>query len=75
MDFDKFCDWLMATKGFSERGSHDAASRLRRVQKYLGVDTIDMSTYEAVKNNQEYIACNVSTRSQMKRAISSAPSN
>lgn len=66
MDFE---NWLKQNKGFSHKGSHDIKSRVRRVQRILGKDTIELSVLELLPNCLEFKNLSTPVRSQLRRAV------
>lgn len=64
-----FNEWLMQEKGFSLKVSHDIASRLKRVQKFLDTDKIHEGSLSGLEAISEFKDLSMSVKSQLRRAI------
>ncbi len=64
-----FNEWLEKEKGFSLRASHDAMSRLKRVQKLLETNEITAKSLDKLEKVAEFKTLSMSVKSQLRRTI------
>lgn len=64
----KFNEWLVQKKEFSEKGSHDAASRVKRVCTILGTSEIPMDALEKLEQSSDFKALPMCVKSQLRRS-------
>lgn len=70
MDSEKLLEWLVNEKKMGVRSAKDVLSRCGRVYRMLGVDFIDGNTLESLLKNEDFMACSMFIKSQLKRAVS-----
>lgn len=63
----EFNEWLVQKKEFSEKGSHDAASRLKRVCTILGTSEIPEDALSKLERNNDFKALSMCVKSQLRR--------
>ena len=63
----EFNEWLVKEKNFSLKASHDAISRLRRVQKLLSTDKIPQDAVDKLEEVPEFKALSMCVKSQLRR--------
>ncbi|MDD4321819.1 MAG: hypothetical protein PHH31_09800 [Acidaminococcaceae bacterium] len=61
--------WLISTKGYSKKSSHDVLSRKKRVLTILGTEKIDASTLSTLEKNLDFLALSMTVKSQLRRAV------
>ena len=64
-----FKEWLMKEKGFTNESARDVVSRIKRIKALLNISEISTNTLKTLNENQVFLNCSTSVRSQLRRAI------
>lgn len=72
MNTEKFANWLVEEKGFSNKVSRDTLSRLRRVLNISGETEVSKKTISLAEKNEGFIAMSIFVKSQLRRAVNLA---
>ena len=64
----EFNEWLVQNKDFSVKGSHDAASRIKRVCTILGTSSIPADALLKLEQNSDFKALSICVKSQLRRS-------
>lgn len=62
-----FSEWLQKERGFTLKASHDAASRLKRVQTLMSTDALPADVVEQLEKKPEFKELSMCVKSQLRR--------
>lgn len=64
-----FKEWIKEKEKYSERGSRDVISRIKRIEIILHIKNINKETLSELENNKEFQQLSMSVKSQLRRAL------
>lgn len=64
-----FQEWLIDEKKYSNKGSGDVISRMKRIKRILGKDEMDENSLMELQGTSEFATLSMNVKSQLRRAI------
>jgi len=62
-----FSEWLQTEKGFTFKASHDANSRLKRIQALLSTEVLPADVVTKLESNPTFKSFSMCVKSQLRR--------
>lgn len=64
-----FQEWLINNKKYSNKGSGDVISRMKRIKRILGKDEVDENSLMELQGKSEFAQLSMNVKSQLRRSI------
>ena len=69
MNYQEFLIWLESERNMSIRSARDVVSRLRRVVRLLGSDSLDITSLSELSEVDSFNNCSMFIKSQLRRSV------
>ncbi len=69
MNYKEFLTWLKTEKNMSERSARDTVSRLRRVLRIVGENSVCDNTMMKLNRADEFVTFSMYIKSQLRRSV------
>ncbi len=69
MNYEGFFTWLKTERGMGDRSARDTVSRLKRVLRIVGEDSVNAITMEKLNGVAEFAAFSMFIKSQLRRSV------
>ena len=69
MNYEGFFTWLNTERNMSERSAKDTVSRLKRVLRIVGEDSVSNTTVKTLNDADEFAALSMFIKSQLRRSV------